>query len=106
MKQICLEARQSRQELAVYKKAQPFAPAGQATQMIIGASRKQITDYHARRRDVREVYAQTRLLLGVYPAVEDSLLPAPDVKPPLLREHRLYQADWLMRQYGFGLRKS
>ena len=102
MKQICLEAGQNRQELIVHKKAQQFAPAGQATQMIIGASPE--TDYQiiALAAAMYGKYALKRIFYSAYvPAVEDSLLPALNVKPPLLREHRLYQADWLMRQYGF-----
>lgn len=103
MKQICVESEQSRQELVVYKKAPKFAPAGQATQMIIGASPE--TDYQI--INLAEAmygkYALKRVFYSAYiPAVEDSLLPALDTKPPLLREHRLYQADWLMRQYGFA----
>ncbi|SHI22973.1 putative DNA modification/repair radical SAM protein [Sporobacter termitidis DSM 10068] len=103
MKQICQEAGQNRQELAVYKKAEKFAPAGQATQMIIGASPE--TDYQiiTLAQAMYGKYALKRVFYSAYiPAVEDALLPALDVKPPLLREHRLYQADWLMRQYGFG----
>lgn len=103
MKQICIEAEQNRQELVVYKKAPQFAPAGQATQMIIGASPE--TDYQiiTLASAMYGKYALKRIFYSAYiPAVEDSLLPALDVKPPLLREHRLYQADWLMRQYGFA----
>lgn len=103
MKQICVEAEQSRQELVVYKKAPRFAPAGQATQMIIGASPE--TDYQI--INLAEAmygkYSLKRVFYSAYiPAVADTLLPSLDVKPPLLREHRLYQADWLMRQYGFA----
>ncbi|HOS18441.1 MAG TPA: putative DNA modification/repair radical SAM protein [Clostridia bacterium] len=103
MKQICLAAGESRQEMAVYKKAPQFAPAGQATQMIIGASPD--TDYQIIRlaAALYGKYALKRVFYSAYiPAVADSLLPALDFKPPLLREHRLYQADFLMRQYGFG----
>lgn len=103
MKQICLASGENRQELAVYKKAPQFAPAGQATQMIIGASPE--TDYQiiTLASALYGKYALKRVFYSAYiPAVEDSLLPALDVKPPLLREHRLYQADFLMRQYGFG----
>jgi len=103
MKQVYQEIRQNPQALTVYKKAQQFAPAGQATQMIIGASPE--TDYQiiTLSAAMYRKYALKRVFYSAYiPAVEDSLLPALDVKPPLLREHRLYQADWLMRQYGFG----
>ncbi len=102
MKQIYLASSQSRQELAVYKKEPQFAPAGQATQMIIGASPD--TDYQIIRlaSALYGKYALKRVFYSAYiPAIADSLLPALDVKPPLLREHRLYQADFLMRQYGF-----
>lgn len=103
MKQIYQESRQNRQALAVYKKTQQFAPAGQATQMIIGASPE--TDYQiiTLAAAMYGRYGLKRVFYSAYiPAVEDSLLPALDIKPPLLREHRLYQADWLLRQYGFG----
>lgn len=102
MKQICQETKQNRQEIAVFKNAEKFAPAGQATQMIIGASPE--TDYQiiTLAEAMYARYTLKRVFYSAYiPAVEDTLLPARDVKPPLLREHRLYQADWLMRQYGF-----
>lgn len=102
MKQICAETEQNRQELVIYKKAPRFAPAGQSTQMIIGARPE--TDYQiiTLAEAMYGKYALKRVFYSAYiPAVEDSLLPALDAKPPLLREHRLYQADWLMRQYGF-----
>lgn len=102
MNQICREVKENRQELVVYKKAAQFAPAGQATQMIIGASPE--TDYQiiTLAAAMYDKYALKRVFYSAYiPAVEDSLLPALNVKPPLLREHRLYQADFLMRQYGF-----
>jgi len=103
MKQIHQELRQNRQDLIVYKKAKPFAPAGQATQMIVGASPE--TDYQiiTLAAAMYHKYSLKRVFYSAYiPTVADSLLPALDVKPPLLREHRLYQADWLMRKYGFG----
>lgn len=103
MKQICFETEQNRQELVVFKRAPQFAPAGQATQMIIGASPE--TDYQiiTLSSAMYRKYALKRIFYSAYiPTIEDSLLPAIDAKPPLLREHRLYQADWLMRQYGFA----
>ena len=104
MKQVWQETRQNPQALTLYKKEPQFAPAGQATQMIIGASPE--TDYQIINlaSAMYNKYALKRVFYSAYiPAVEDSLLPALDVKPPLLREHRLYQADWLLRQYGFGV---
>lgn len=102
MRQISREAKQNRRELTVCQKTPQFAPAGQATQMIIGASPE--TDYQIIRLAAAMYgkYELKRIFYSAYiPAVEDSLLPALDAKPPLLREHRLYQADWLMRKYGF-----
>jgi putative DNA modification/repair radical SAM protein len=103
MSQIRRETEENRKELVVYKKAAQFAPAGQATQMIIGASPE--TDYQiiTLAAAMYDRYALKRVFYSAYiPAVEDSLLPALDAKPPLLREHRLYQADWLLRVYGFS----
>jgi len=103
MKQIRMEGEQNKRELAIYRHAQAkFAPAGQATQMIIGASPE--SDYQIIRlaSAMYGRYSLKRVFYSAYiPAVEHSLLPAIDSKPQLLREHRLYQADWLMRQYGF-----
>lgn len=103
MKQISVESSQSSRELVVHKSAPKFAPAGQATQMIIGASPE--TDYQIIKlaSAMYGKYSLKRVFYSAYiPAVEHTLLPALDTKPPLLREHRLYQADWLMRQYGFN----
>lgn len=96
------QARQSKFELAKYKHAPAFAPAGQSTQLIVGAT--QDTDRHILHL-TESLYAKYRLKRVFYsayvPIVESSLLPSLDTKPPLLREHRLYQADWLLRFYGF-----
>lgn len=80
----------------------PFAPAGQSTQMIIGATPE--TDYHLLKttQHLYQTYDLKRVFYSAYvPINEDSALPALDTPPPLLREHRLYQADWLLRFYGF-----
>ena len=95
------QARQSKSELTKYKHAPAFAPAGQSTQLIVGAT--QDTDRHILHL-TESLYAKYRLKRVFYsayvPIVESSLLPSLDTKPPLLREHRLYQADWLLRPYG------
>lgn len=80
----------------------PFAPAGQSTQMIIGASEE--TDYHLIQttQKLYQAYDLKRVFYSAYiPINEDDNLPALETPPPLLREHRLYQADWLLRFYGF-----
>lgn len=79
-----------------------FAPAGQSTQMIVGATPE--TDYKIIRlsEGLYGKYKLKRVFYSAYvPVVENSLLPAIDTPTPLLREHRLYQADWLLRYYGF-----
>ena len=102
MKQIAVEGAANREEVALYRKAPRFAPAGQSTQMIVGASPE--TDYHILQltEGLYNKYRLKRVFYSAYiPVTEDTRLPALDTKPPLLREHRLYQADWLLRFYGF-----
>ena len=102
MKQIAVSGAASREEVAVSRKAPRFAPAGQSTQMIVGASPE--TDYHILQltEGLYQKYNLKRVFYSAYiPVTEDTRLPALDTKPPLLREHRLYQADWLLRFYGF-----
>lgn len=94
---------ENKQEIALYRSAPRFVPAGQSTQMIIGATPE--NDYQI--LNVAEaLYKKFELKRVFYSAFihvnEDSNLPArTDAGPPLLREHRLYQADWLLRYYGF-----
>ena len=102
MRQIQTRNRQNKEELVKYRHAPKFAPAGQSTQLIVGATPD--TDFHILRltQGLYDRYQLKRVFYSAYvPVVEHALLPAKDVKPPLLREHRLYQADWLLRFYGF-----
>lgn len=102
MRQIQSRNRQSKEELVKYRHAPKFAPAGQSTQMIIGATAD--SDLHILRltQGLYDRYQLKRVFYSAYvPVVSHALLPTKDVKPPLLREHRLYQADWLLRFYGF-----
>lgn len=78
-----------------------FAPAGQSTQMIVGAdgaSDAQILGSAAR---LYAGYGLRRVYYSAFSPIPDASAALPLVRPPLLREHRLYQADWLMRVYGF-----
>ena len=94
---------QSREEPVKYRHARPFAPAGQSTQMIVGATADSDLQILRLTQALYRKYQLKRVFFSAYiPLVSDSLLPALDVKPPLLREHRLYQADWLLRYYGFA----
>ncbi|MCL2852714.1 MAG: putative DNA modification/repair radical SAM protein [Defluviitaleaceae bacterium] len=102
MAQITQGITTGKAEVVQYRKAPKFAPGGQATQMIIGASPE--SDYSIVRlaSALYGKYDLKRVFYSAYiPAIRDKMLPAIDTKPPLLREHRLYQADWLMREYHF-----
>ena len=93
---------QNKNELVAYRHAGSFVPGGQSTQMIVGATPE--NDYQImmvaeslyRKFDLKRVYYSAFVSVN-----EDKDLPALPGGPPLLREHRLYQADWLLRFYGF-----
>ncbi len=79
-----------------------FAPAGQTTQMIIGASPESDRQIVKTSEDLYRTFKMKRVYFSAYIPVSNSpLLPTPFTAPPLAREHRLYQADWLLRFYGF-----
>ncbi|MDE6550873.1 MAG: putative DNA modification/repair radical SAM protein [Clostridia bacterium] len=83
-------------------KTKGFASAGQSTQMIIGATPESDLQIISLAEGLYGSYGLRRVFYSAYVAVADnSNLPAVGTAPPLLREHRLYQADWLMRYYGF-----
>ncbi|QPH54993.1 putative DNA modification/repair radical SAM protein [Pontivivens ytuae] len=92
----------SRQEVKRGRKRPPrFAPGGQSTQMIVGADG---TDDGAILKTSTSLYSGYRLkrvFYSAYSPIPDSSKDLPLIKPPLMREHRLYQADWLLRFYGF-----
>ena len=103
MRLVQEKSKENRQELTLYKSAPRFVPAGQSTQMIIGASPE--TDYQILRvaESLYQKFGLKRVFYSAFGAVnEDKALPARTSDgPPLLREHRLYQADWLLRYYKF-----
>ncbi len=102
MGHITNKIKENSYEIVKYKAAPKFAPAGQSTQMIIGATPD--TDFQILRLS-EAMYGKYRLKRVFYsayiPVGDQKLLPPAGTKPPLLREHRLYQADWLLRFYGF-----
>ena len=103
MRLVQSKAAQNRQEIQVYRNAPRFVPAGQSTQMIIGATPE--TDYQIMQvtEALYQKFELKRVFFSAFVHVnEDATLPArTDEGPPLLREHRLYQADWLLRYYHF-----
>jgi len=83
-----------------------FAPAGQSTQMIIGASPENDLQILRLSESLYHKFQMKRVFYSAYiPVIEDNSLPAKESVPPLWREHRLYQADWLLRFYGFSAKE-
>lgn len=78
-----------------------FAPAGQSTQLIVGADGAPDTEILDRSASLYGGYGLRRVYYSAFSPIPDSSSTLPVSKPPLMREHRLYQADWLMRFYGF-----
>ena len=102
MRLVQNQMEENRQELMAFRHAPEFVPAGQSTQMIIGASGE--SDFHllSLTQQLYQQYDMKRVFYSAYvPLNDDPELPAIGTAPPLLREHRLYQADWLLRYYGF-----
>jgi putative DNA modification/repair radical SAM protein len=83
------------------KKRQRFAPGGQSTQMIIGADATNDADILGTSARLYGSYQLRRVYYSAFSPIPDASSALPLLKPPLMREHRLYQADWLMRFYGF-----
>ncbi|MBF4507003.1 putative DNA modification/repair radical SAM protein [Flavobacterium sp. JLP] len=93
-----------KEEKKLNYKAPSFAPAGQSTQMVIGATKESdleilgMADYFYQQMNMRRVYYS-----GYVPISNDNRLPAIGTPVPIIRENRLYQADWLIRFYGFNV---
>ncbi|WP_282786352.1 putative DNA modification/repair radical SAM protein [Flavobacterium croceum] len=93
---------QYKEERQKFKSTPKFAPAGQSTQMIIGATQEtdlqiiKVADHFYNNFNLKRVYYS-----GYVPVLSDTRLPALGTEVPMVRENRLYQADWLMRFYGF-----
>ena len=78
-----------------------FAPAGQSTQMIVGADGSNDRTILGQSSSLYQGYGLRRVYYSAFSPIPDATAKLPLVKPPLVREHRLYQADWLLRFYGF-----
>ena len=84
-----------------YKSAPTFAPAGQSTQMIIGADAASDGDIVNKASSLYDRFGLKRVYYSAFSPIPDASAVLPLQRPPLMREHRLYQSDWLMRFYGF-----
>ncbi len=103
MERISSGIRENLAERASFRHAPHFVPAGQSTQMIVGASPDSDLKILRLSQGLYRKYSLKRVYFSAYtPIVRDVNLPSLLSAPPLLREHRLYQADWLMRFYGFS----
>lgn len=92
----------NRGDVIPWRKRNHFVPAGQSTQMIIGATPESDYQIMSVSQALYDKFDLKRVFYSAYVALnEDAALPERGTKPPLLREHRLYQADWLLRFYGF-----
>ena len=83
------------------KRGPKFAPAGQSTQLIVGADGANDRTILQSSTRLYSSYKLKRVYYSAFSPIPDSTAKLPLIKPPLMREHRLYQADWLMRFYGF-----
>lgn len=84
-----------------YKSAPGFAPAGQSTQMIVGADAATDRDIVGRAATLYDRFRLRRVYYSAFSPIPDASAVLPLQRPPLMREHRLYQSDWLMRFYDY-----
>jgi len=99
MKASIIDARDATDK---YRSAPRYAPAGQSTQMIVGADAATDADIVARASGLYDVFGMRRVYYSAFSPIPDASAILPLKRPPLMREHRLYQSDWLMRFYGFA----
>ena len=84
-----------------FKSAPRFAPAGQSTQMIVGADAATDADIVGKASRLYDGFNLRRVYYSAFSPIPDASAVLPLKRPPLIREHRLYQSDWLMRFYGY-----
>lgn len=85
-----------------FKHSPRFAPAGQSTQMIVGADGASDSTIIGRANDLYRRFSLRRVYYSAFSPIPDASAVLPLKRPPLMREHRLYQSDWLVRFYGFA----
>ena len=98
MKSSIIDARDATKK---YKSAPKFAPAGQSTQMIVGADAASDGDIVVKASQLYDRFGLRRVYYSAFSPIPSPSAVLPLKRPPLMREHRLYQSDWLMRFYGF-----
>ncbi len=93
---------QARDEKPRFRHAPRFAPAGQSTQMIVGADAASDVDIVGKASRLYAAFGLRRVYYSAFSPIPDASAVLPLKRPPLIREHRLYQSDWLMRFYGYA----
>ncbi|MFN3353579.1 MAG: putative DNA modification/repair radical SAM protein, partial [Brevundimonas sp.] len=102
MGRVRLKSLEAKPEKRAKSKPSKFAPAGQSTQLIVGADGAPDAEILERSASLYCGYGLRRVYYSAFSPIPDASAALPLSKPPLMREHRLYQADWLMRFYGFS----
>ncbi len=92
---------QAKEETKRFRHAPRFAPAGQSTQMIVGADAATDADIVGKASRLYDNFRLRRVYYSAFSPIPDASAVLPLKRPPLIREHRLYQSDWLMRFYGY-----
>ena len=101
MKDVASAIEEAKDARKRFRSAPAMAPAGQSTQMIVGADSASDRDVVARASGLYDRYRLRRVYYSAFSPIPDASAVLPLQRPPLMREHRLYQSDWLMRFYGF-----
>ncbi len=98
MKSAIVQAKDERKR---FRHAPRYAPAGQSTQMIVGADAASDADIVGKASRLYDNFSLRRVYYSAFSPIPDASAVLPLKRPPLIREHRLYQSDWLMRFYGY-----
>ncbi|MGT2514627.1 putative DNA modification/repair radical SAM protein [Sphingomonas panni] len=101
MKNVAHAIEDGRDARKRYKSAPKFAPAGQSTQMIVGADAATDRDIVGKASSLYDRYGLRRVYYSAFSPIPEASAVLPLQRPPLMREHRLYQSDWLMRFYDY-----
>jgi putative DNA modification/repair radical SAM protein len=101
MSNVRLRKEEAKSKTYTGRRGPKFAPAGQSTQMIVGADGTNDRTILQSSTQLYASYKLKRVYYSAFSPIPDSTAKLPLIKPPLIREHRLYQADWLLRVYGF-----
>jgi len=103
MAEVRLRREASREVTHTGRRKARFAPAGQSTQVIVGADGADDRAILSQSSNLYASYGLSRVYYSAFSPIPDASKALPLIRPPLMREHRLYQADWLLRFYGFGV---